>query len=440
MFYDMLFRQSAPLNWPETEYGVRAVRKSDGSIVRVPVGQMNVLTVGTTRYGKTVFTKACVREVFREDPERYAVFFQIKPDDFTGEFMRPEDKIITFSDRLCRKENLFRWNLVKEIRSRCRDEWESVLEEMASVLFADLLADSRNRVWAEAAKETWKAFVRVILYQYQNNPSNKKLISAMQHMTHKDFLKFLAEYRPNRSILRDNFAFDPEQCEHYAMPRKGSDIMFFLQNVIGKFGGSFLAEDGEDTIWDYLHGAYGKRLFLVHDHKKRDSAKLFEQYFLKTIGDEMLSLTSGFRGKMLWVLDEIDKVEHDFGLTQAVTLGQQFGLQVLVSTQSLESLYAVAPEFHGEHLTRAALAGFPVTAAFHPGDPHTIETLQKLYGKCRKQTLIMPLSRYEPPVVTTEQEYMVEDSDFASLGVGECYIKVRSSQPERLKILEGGTE
>ena len=91
MFYDMLFRQSAPLNWPETEYGVRAVRKSDGSIVRVPVGQMNVLTVGTTRYGKTVFTKACVREVFREDPERYAVFFQIKPDDFTGEFMRPEE-------------------------------------------------------------------------------------------------------------------------------------------------------------------------------------------------------------------------------------------------------------------------------------------------------------------------------------------------------------
>ena len=47
---------------------------------------------------------------------------------------------------------------MKEIRSRCRDEWESVLEEMASVLFADLLADSRNRVWAEAAKETWKAF------------------------------------------------------------------------------------------------------------------------------------------------------------------------------------------------------------------------------------------------------------------------------------------
>ena len=72
----------------------------------------------------------------------------------------------------------------------------------------------------------------------------------------------------------------------------------------------------------------------------------------------MLSLTSEFHGKMLWVLDEIDKVEHDFGLTQAVTLGQQFGLQVLVSTQSLESLYAVAPEFHGEHLTRAALRDF----------------------------------------------------------------------------------
>lgn len=440
MFYDMLLSQRMPLNWPETDSGVHAVRKADGSIVKIPVDQMNILVVGTTGYGKTFFTKACVRELLGTDPGRYAVFFQIKPDDFTEEFMQPDDKVITFSDRLYRKENLFCWNLIKEIRLRERCEWESMLEQMGTILFADLLEDSRNRVFAEGAKETWKAFLRVILYNKQNNPSNKKLITAMQTMTHRDFLKFLAEYRPNRSMLRDNFMFYPEQSDNYVMPRKGSDIMFFLQNILGKFGGSFLSENGEDTIWDYLHGNYGKRLFIVHDHKKRDSARLFEQYFLKSIGDEMLSLSSEFHGKMLWVLDEIDKVGHDFGLTQAVTLGRQSGLQVLVSTQSLESLYAVAPEFHGEHLTRAALAGFPVTAAFHPGDPYTIETLQKLYGKCDRQILTMPFSRYEPPVVSVEQKYLVEDSDFASLGIGECYIKVQSSQPERLKILAGGTE
>lgn len=196
-----------------------------------------------------------------------------------------------------------------------------------------------------------------------------------------------------------------------------------------------MSEDGEDTIYDFLHGHYGERLFMIHDHKQRNSSKLFEQYFLKYIGDEVLSLTSDFSGRMVWVLDEIDKVEHDFGLTQAVTLGRQFGLQVLVSTQSLESLYAVAPEFYGEHLTNASLAGFAMTAAFHPGDPHTIETLQTLYGKCMKQTVAMPLSRYDKPLITTEQRPIVEDGDFASLDIGECYIKLYSAKPERVKIL-----
>ena len=149
----------------------------------------------------------------------------------------------------------------------------------------------------------------------------------------------------------------------------------------------------------------------------------------------MLSLTSDFSGEMIWVLDEIDKIEHDFGLTQAVTLGQQFGLQVLVSTQSLESLYAVAPDLHGEHLTNASLAGFPVTVSFHPGDPHTIETLQKLYGECRKQFVEMPISRYDRPIIRSEMRPLVEDSDFASLNVGECYIKIRSDPPMKVRIL-----
>ena len=156
---------------------------------------------------------------------------------------------------------------------------------------------------------------------------------------------------------------------------------------------------------------------------------------MRRIGDEILSLTSEFTGKMVWVLDEIDKIGYDFGLTQAATLGRQFGLQVIISTQSLESLYAIAPELHAEHLTHALLSGFPVTAAFHPGDPHTIETLQKLYGECMKQTMSMPLSRYDSPIIKTEMRPVVENSDFASLGIGECYIKIGSERPERVKIM-----
>lgn len=436
MFYEMPMRRENPIKWPKVDGGVRARRIKDGSTVNIPVlPGVNILTVGTSGYGKTVFTKGCVRSLLNVDEKMYAVFFQIKPDDFTGEFLRPQDKIITFSDKACSDKNLFKWDLVKEIRSCDPDEWEVELEELTSILFSDILQDSRNRIWADAARNTFKAFVKVLLYCSKENPSNRKLIDNMRFTGRKEILKFLAKYGPNRSMLKDNFEFNPDDCNNYKMPKKGSDIFFFLQNVLGKFGGSFMSENGEDTIYDYLHGHYGERLFILHDHKKRTSSKLFERYFMKYIGDEMLSLTSGFSGKMVWVLDEIDKIEYDFGLTQAVTLGRQFGLQVLVSTQSLESLYAVAPELYGEHLTNAALSGFGMTVAFHPGDPFTIETLQKLYGDHMKQTMTMPFSRYDSPVVKTEMCPMVENSDFADLDIGECYIKIRSEKPERVKIL-----
>ncbi|MDO5133296.1 MAG: type IV secretion system DNA-binding domain-containing protein [Eubacteriales bacterium] len=418
--------------------GVRAVLTNGNREVCIPVSALNTLVTGTTRYGKTVFVKEYVRERFRQNPGMYAVFFQIKPDDFTREFMRPRDKVITFSDRIFPKENLFKWCLVKEIRQHDPAEWDTELREISTILFSDLMQDRRNLVWVEGARSTFEAFIKVILYRYTNNPSNKTLISSMKNSGHKKFLAFLAEYAPNRSMLMDNFDYDPDHCDSYRMPRKGSDILFFLQNILEKFGGSFLSETGGDTIYEYMRGAYGERLFIVHDHKSRASSTLFEQYFLKYIGDHMLSLTSDFKGEMMWVLDEIDKIEHDFGLTQAVTLGQQFGLQVLVSTQSLESLYAVAPELNGEHLTNASLAGFPVTVSFHPGDPHTIETLQKLYGERWETIMTTPLSRYDRPVVKVEKHPVVKDADFAGLGVGECYVKIRSGEPERVRILRDG--
>lgn len=422
-------------NWPKTKYFVKAIRKKDGKVVEIPVQSSNFLITGTTGYGKTVFTKVYVKELVTENPETYVVFFQIKPDDFTEMFLRPQDKIITFYDGGCSPQNLFKWCMVKEIRSRPKDMWETELEELTSILFADILNDPRNVAWAGGAKDFFKGFIKVILYCYKNNPSNSKIICAMNEMNWPEMLKFLWKYPPNRSMLKDNFEYDISLGDNYKLNKKGSDIAFFLQYIKGKFGGSFMSEDGEDTIYDYMHGKYGSRLFILHDHKARESSRLFERYFMRHIGDEMLSIVSDFKGKMLWVLDEIDKIGYDFGLIEAVTLGRQFNLQVIVSTQSINSLYALAPEKHGENLMDAALAGFPMTVTFHPGDPYTIEILQTLYGKKLKQTVSMPFSRYDKPTVITEQRYVVEDSDFASLDTGECYIKYRSEEPERVKII-----
>lgn len=436
MFFGIPPKTDPTASWPKTNHGI-AAKLQDESLIMVPVPAevVNTLVVGVSGYGKTTFTKAFVRGKLKENPNLFCVFFQVKPDDFTGEFLRAEDKVITFNESLY-PNNSFKWNLVREVRACPKNEWEAVLEEIATILFADLLADKRNLIWSDAAKAAFKGFILVLLHCYKNNPANGKVVSAMKNMPRKEFLSFLAKYTPNHSFLKDSFGYDPAQANDYQLTRRASDVFFFLNNVLERFGGTFVAMEGNDTIYDYLHGLYGERLFIVHDHKTKDSAKYFEQFIFKYIGNEILSQSSGFQGQhMLWILDEIDKIEVALNLTQVVTLGRQFGLQTVVSTQSLESLFAIAPEFRGDHLTKAALAGFSMTVAFHTADPFTLQTFQGLYGKRIKQTLTLPLSRYDTPRIDTQWQPIVDDQDFANLGIGECFIKIYASDPVRCKIL-----
>ena len=84
-------------------------------------------------------------------------------------------------------------------------------------------------------------------------------------------------------------------------------MMFFFNTILEIFGGSFESK-GQDTIHDYLHGAYGRNLFLLHDLSTAESGRTFILYFLKKIKDEKMSLSSTIKEPVLWCLDEADKL------------------------------------------------------------------------------------------------------------------------------------
>lgn len=440
MLYEIsLHTADASPEWADGVGGILA-KLTDGKKVKIPVLESaNVLTVGVTGTGKSKsYTLPAARYLLSSNPMMKGVFFETKRT-FLDAFMQQNDKVITYDPTIVPACNLFQWCLIKEIR-QARDK-EGEMRQIAEVLFGDLLAGAdNNRAWIESARNTFIAVLRVIVDCYPDNTSNWDLINALRSMSVNNLLAYLAKHPRNHSLLNKDFSYDPNKSEAYTPTRRATDIMFFFNSVLEIFGGAFESK-GQDTIHDYLFGApgYGRNLFLVHDLATAESSRPFILYFLKKIKDEKMSLSSTIIEPMLWSMDEADKLSDsgkaaDFGIFQAATLGREYGLQILLTTQSIENLYGLAPGFN-EHIARGGLSGFPVLLSFRPGDATTISTLQTLFGSRRHDITTMPLSRYDHPTVKSEIEPVVSEADFAQLDTGEAYIKIKSAHPQKVSFI-----
>ena len=440
MLYEIsLHTADASPEWADGVGGILA-KLTDGKEVKIPVLEStNVLTVGVTGSGKSKsYTLPAARYLLSSNPMIKGVFFETKRT-FLDAFMQQNDKVISYDPTIVPARNLFQWCLIKEIR-QARDK-EGEMRQIAEVLFGDLLAGAENnRAWIESARNTFIAVLRVIVDCYPDNTSNWDLINALRNISVNNLLAYLSKHPRNYSLLNKDFSYDPNKSEAYTPTRRATDIMFFFNSVLEIFGGAFESK-GQDTIHEYLHGApgYGRNLFLVHDLATAESSRPFILYFLKKIKDEKMSLSSTIKEPMLWCMDEADKLADggkaaDFGLFQAATLGREYGLQILLTTQSVENLYGLAPGFN-EHIARGGLSGFPVLISFCPGDATTISTFQTLFGSRRHDITTMPLSRYDHPTVKSEIEPVVSEADFAQLDTGEAYIKIKSAHPQKVSII-----
>ena len=147
-------------------------------------------------------------------------------------------------------------------------------------------------------------------------------------------------------------------------------------------------------------------------------------------------MTGNNKHPIIFVLDEIDKLGggSDIGVLEAVNLGRDYKIQVILSTQSVESLYLLAPEKQAEHITHATHAGFSALIAFHLGDVESKNLFKQLFGEIKKTTVTLPTSRYERLIEKTDIEYIVSDEALSNLKVGEFFIKIGDSFPCRLKL------
>ena len=427
--------------WSKAKYYIPAERKTGKKRIDIPVIPGNKLVVGKIGCGKTTFVKKII-SVELEDQDTFLFGFEVKQGDYSDIFMRPGGLIISYRDIPGKEDKMFKWNMIREIKES--DDPEAEVKKLAAFLTKHLKKDPSKEIWAQGAAETFEGFINTIGHCIDGVPSNDDVIQRMKTMNTVNFLKFMSYYKPNRSLLEKYYHFDSKwgmdnsdeakrKILEYRIPQIGADILVFLQNILGNFSGSFLSKDGQHTIKGWLEGRYGKELFLSYDLSKKDSMSIFAVYFLQMIILERISVSVDKSKRILMALDEVPEIGEEFMLEEAVTVGRENRLEVILSTQSLEKLYAVAPNLNQsktEHYTNAMLAGFTTYACFQPGDPYTISTFQKFFGNRKK----LPVSRYS---LTGGEliESMVAEEDFATLDTGECYIKIGAFNPERLHII-----
>lgn len=430
------------IKWPSGENYILAERKITGAKVDIPVVTGNKLIIGKIGYGKTTLVKELISADIREN-DTYLFGFEVKQGDYSETFMSPGGLIISYRDIPGKEDKMFKWGMVKEIKES--DDPEAEIKKMASFLTQHLKKDPGKEIWAQGAAETFEGFMNSIIHCIDGTPSNYDVVQRMRTMSTVNLLKFMAHYKPNKSLLEKYYHFDinwgtdtsdetKRKLETYKIPQVGSDILVFLQNMLSNFSGSFLSKDGQHTIKGWLSGKYGKTLFLSYDLSKKDVMTVFAVYFLQSVILERISSKVDKTKRILMVLDEVPEIGQEFFLEQGVTVGRENRLEIIVSTQSLEKLYSIAPDLNPaktEHYTNAMLAGFTTYACFQAGDPYTINTFQKFFGNRTK----LPVSRYSTMSGLTVSP-IVTDEDFATLGIGECYIKIGASEPERLYIVK----
>lgn len=438
MLYDLpaAMQTSRAPQWPEGIGSIPATLLPDGTPVQIPILKgVNMLTFGVVGTGKTKsITEPAAEILLKADPAMKGVFFEIKRS-FIDRFMGAEDKVLAHDPTAVPIGNLFVPNIIKEIRQAENPEAE--MKEFAAFLFGDLLEGAnQNLAWVSAAQNSFIGVLRVIVDCYPTaNTTNKTLVNALRRMTTEELLAYLARHPRNHSMLRKDWGYEPGQS--YKPTRRAQDISFFLNQAIERFCGSFEL-DGEDTLLDWLNGRFGQNLFFLYDLVSAESCRPFFLYYLKKLSDLKMSNGKRITEPILMVLDEVDKLSFgnktaDFGLFRAANLGRELGLQLLVTTQSMESLYCLSPNFN-EHITNGGLAGFPYLISFRAGDPTTLETLQRLYGSEHKERVVMPASRYTEPVVKVEKEPIITDNEIASLGTGDCIVKLQSHRPQKVHL------
>lgn len=384
----------------------------------------HVVTIGGPGTGKTTFLLHLARECRRVYPDAKFVFLDPK-GDFLPLYQRG-DKLCSFYPRQGTYD-YFKWNIVSECLKSAYPEDE--LKEITAKLFKEKIEHSgSNQFFPMAASQIFEGYFLTILRRCRNGfvPTHKEISHQLRRMSIEQMRTRLGLEEDLAGVL-SNIATTGSS----GMSNQAAGVMAEFNQFISSFFVGMLADDGHDTVVDFINGNGGNALFLEYDLKREESANILFRLILDILIQNKLSAEAD-RRKVFLFLDEFPII-GEYGILNCLHVGRENGMRVVAALQSKEQVYNICPGQAMEHSGNAILGGFSTLVAFHPNDAQTTSYIQEKIGEDNITYMQFGLSRYDSPHMVIQREPLVSSREINALRLGEAYIKMREYNHQKIK-------
>lgn len=431
MYYRFL--NSELQNWHSAEADICIpVLCSDGTERKMTFGddvlRGHMLAVGGPRTGKTNFLLQLARKCRMAYPDALFVFLDVKRDFLP--LYRAGDKLCSFYP-LPGEYTYFKLNLVKECLQTEHGEDEA--REISLKLFKERIQNSGgNRFFPRAAQQIYEGYFTTVIRRCDgiHIPTHKEIARHLRRMD-IDAMRTRLEMEPDLQGILSNIA----RSGTSNVSNMAAGVMAEFNQFIASFFIGMMADDGMDTVHDFLGGPGGAALFLEYDLKREESANILIRLILELIIQNKLAASSD-RRKVFLFLDEFPALKGDYGIRNALHVGAENGLRVVGAMQTKEQVYSICEGQDMEHTGNTILGGFSTLIAFYPNDEETVKFIQDRVGSDQVSYIGMGLSRYEPPHMVMQQEPLINSREINSLRLGEAIVKMREYDYQKVRFRE----
>lgn len=421
----MIYTKKNIYDVPKTTPGEVSVKLTGvdyyGNSVKLFLPDLSTVFVGAPGVGKTTTLTHCI-DMAVANPDAVNVILDVK-GEYIENCFEPGDVVISMYD-LPRipKENQVRWSLMKE--ALLVSDPESVLREIAQMVFKKARDTSQNPVFATAAMLVFYSQL-VVIYRQCNGkiPFNSELIQKIESISDAEIYDSVSKYA-------DLFAVRDLVSKKANITSFG--IRMELRAVLMDTfvpGSNFCASNSRFSIREFIRKGRGHKLFVEFDFTNRESSGTIIGLLLD------LALKEALTGPCL---DKVDKTRYNFFLDEYAYIpsglnyldaikevGRSKGCRIYAGFQSINQLHKM---YNGRSdMAADDFASFSNVIAFRTHDKESMVAVTERAGCEFKEVITIDALCN----VNTEMKLLpvIDDETLVGLDKGEAIVILDTGRP-----------